>query len=405
MRILLIHRYFWPDAPPYASMLRTIGARLVDNGHDVSVLSAQPSYNTVTATGRRPAIETVDGVRIQRMRLPSKCRGAVTRVVNSAFFLIQAFCHVLRRRDELVMFSTMPPVALGVVVRAALAWSGRAGRYVYHCQDIHPEAAHIAGLMRYGPWYRWLRAVDTATCRRAAAVVVLSGDMCETMIRRGVEADRVHVLNNFALVDPGPATAPPAQLVPSRDAADFVVVFAGNLGRFQQLDTLIDAVHELRDDPTTHLWIVGDGVMRDQLRNRAGDLVGHTVHFVDYQSPETAFGILEQADLSVVSLRAGMYRVAYPSKTMTSLMAGCRLLVVAEQHSELARSIREARLGTGAPPGDPRAIAQAIRWERRSRHAVDRRHVRSHALQHHAADGVADRWIRLLTHVGDEVAA
>lgn len=234
MRILLIHRYFWPDAPPYASMLRTIGARLVEDGHDVSVLSTQPSYNATTVSQRCPASEHVDGMRVRRVPLlPDPGRGRVMRAVNAVIFLARVFWHVVRRSDDLVMFSTMPPVALGLVVRAALALSGRAGRYVYHCQDIHPEAAHIADLVRLGPWYRWLRRIDTATCQRAAGVVVLSDDMRDTIVARGVDADRVHVLNNFSLIDPGSAAPPPASRLPSRDTADFVVVFAGNLGRFQ----------------------------------------------------------------------------------------------------------------------------------------------------------------------------
>ena len=44
MRILIVYRYFWPDTPPYATMLRDISRWLAEAGHDVEILTAQPSY-------------------------------------------------------------------------------------------------------------------------------------------------------------------------------------------------------------------------------------------------------------------------------------------------------------------------------------------------------------------------
>ena len=44
MRIVAIHRYYWPDRAPYASILRRIVNRWTEEGHEVTVLSAQPTY-------------------------------------------------------------------------------------------------------------------------------------------------------------------------------------------------------------------------------------------------------------------------------------------------------------------------------------------------------------------------
>ena len=63
MKILLTHRYFWPDTPPYGAMLRRIAADLAGAGHDVEVFTSRPSYGRgITAPGR----ETVDGFRVRR---------------------------------------------------------------------------------------------------------------------------------------------------------------------------------------------------------------------------------------------------------------------------------------------------------------------------------------------------
>ena len=66
MRVVLVHRYFWPDTPPYAHILRAIAWTLAAGGHDVTVLTAQPSYNR-EQVAEAPAAEVLpDGVRVLR---------------------------------------------------------------------------------------------------------------------------------------------------------------------------------------------------------------------------------------------------------------------------------------------------------------------------------------------------
>ena len=54
LRLLLVHRYFWPDTPPYAVMLRAIAAHWAAAGHRVEVLAGQPSYKPETAPSVAP---------------------------------------------------------------------------------------------------------------------------------------------------------------------------------------------------------------------------------------------------------------------------------------------------------------------------------------------------------------
>lgn len=402
MKILLVHRYFWPDAPPYAHMLRRIGGYLAGRGHEVSVFSTQPSYHDRATFDEQPARETLDGMEIRRVRLlPERKRQTVRRAINTGVFLLRLLGHLLRHRYEVVTFSTMPPVALGLTVRAALFLTGGRGRYVYHCQDLYPEAALYGGMMREHLGYRLLRAIERSTCRAAAAVVVLSEDMRRTLLERGVEPERIEVIDNFSLVQPEELPAADDTPLPSVLEAEpdrFVVLFAGNLGRFQGLEELIDAAHRLAGEPRVVFWIVGEGLMKQALAERAGDLLGKTVFFAPYQPPPLAFRIMERADLGVVSLRPDLYRVAHPSKASTYLMAGCRLLVVAEPESRLVRSIVDGDVGVWAPQGDPDRMAAVIAAEaaaiERVRSGRERR--RAHARDLYGAARAFARWEELL---------
>jgi glycosyltransferase involved in cell wall biosynthesis len=342
MRVLLIHRYFWPDTPPYAQMLRRIAAALATE-HEVTVFSTQPSYKPEVEITAQPRFERLDGFRVCRIGLlRERSRGSCVRVLNALMFAFRVFVHVLtRERYDAVMISTSPPVVAGLA--AGLAARLRRTSFIYHCQDLHPEVALYSRRLQPGLVYRLLRRLDTGNCRRASKVVVLSEDMKTTLRERGIRVDgHVEIVNNFALGGGSGATVP-AEL--AKRPGVFRIMFAGNIGRFQRLEYLIEIARLLPDDGRVEFMFLGDGAAKRQLMTHADAMLGSTVKFVGHVAIDMVGAALDTADLCVVSLSPDIYRVAYPSKTMSYLCAGKPLLVVVEENSELSHFVRTEAVG------------------------------------------------------------
>jgi glycosyltransferase involved in cell wall biosynthesis len=357
MRALLIHRYFWPDTPPYAHMLRRIAAALATE-HEVTVLSTQPSYKPEVEIAAQPGSERLDGFSVRRMRLlPERSRGSPVRALNALLFALRVFAHVVTRgRYDVVMISTSPPIVAGLA--AGLAARLRGASFVYHCQDLHPEVALHSRLLRRGLVYRLLLWLDSGNCRRASKVVVLSDDMKMTLRERGIAVDgRIEVVNNFALNgDSEPAV--PEEL--EKSPGTFRIMFAGNIGRFQRLEQLIDIAQVLSHDRRVEFVFLGDGAAKKQLMTQAEAMLGSTVKFVGHVPIDVVGQALSTADLCVVSLSPEIYRVAYPSKTMSYLCAGKPLLVFVEENSELARLVQAEAVGVVASGKSAATVAEAI---------------------------------------------
>ena len=198
MRILAVYRHYWPDATPYARLLKAILERAAAEGHDVTVYAAQPSYNDL-ATARRPWRETVGGVKIRRVRLlRERKRFLIGRLLNSLYFLARAVGHACsRRRYDLVLANGHPPLLAG----GALWLINRLTRtpYLLHLQDIHPECLRVVGKLQNGVAYRAARRLDAYWCRRAAKLVTLSGDMADSLAARGLDRRPMAVINNSPL--------------------------------------------------------------------------------------------------------------------------------------------------------------------------------------------------------------
>jgi len=352
--VILVHRYFWPDTPTYAQMLRSIAERLDADGFRVSVLTAQPSYGGSAVHDRAPRRETMGRVAIRRLGLlPEQKNQTLRRVVNLFGFAAKASVQILRADSpQVVMAATTPPLLVAAMTSMAARMRGAA--FVYHSQDIYPEVLGGTGgvvARRLQTIARW---VDTRSGRRADRVVVLSQDMAQTWTDRGTPETRIAVINNF--FDPSAIDEAAAAEVPPVGAGQRRLVFAGNVGGFQDLEGLVDAVARL-DDDRLQLFVVGDGVALDRCREAAS---AHT-HFVGRTSPGDAQAWIESADAAVVTLGAGLIRYVYPSKTFAYLQGGVPLFVRIEPDSELGQLVVTNDVGWAVAPDDPVALDNALR--------------------------------------------
>lgn len=377
MRILAIYRHYWPDTTPYGSLLRAILGHLAAQGHEVSVFSAQPSYNGIQQS-KQSHYEILDGVKVRRITLPPERKSwKFLRMLVHVMFWCRAIIHTLWfGRYGLILGSSYPPILSGVCLRILHRITGTP--YIYHCQDLHPESTWLSGQLPNHWLYRQLLCTDAISSSRAEKTVVLSPDMCNVLMGRGVAQNKIAIINNFAL----PCFRTPVEF--RRSATSYQlpednvlrILFAGNHGLFQGLDRLVDAAHLLAQETHIQFIFMGEGAQKLALQKQAAELVDKTVFFLPHQSPEVALTTIKAADLGIVSLLPGIYRVAFPSKTMTYLSAGCPVLGIVEQESDIARILIENKAGYVPDSNDPAAIAKTIlevRTQWQSENSEDRR--------------------------------
>ncbi|EON22760.1 glycosyl transferase [Nocardioides sp. CF8] len=399
LRVLAIHRYYWPDTPPYATILRSIVEQWHQDGHRVDVLSSQPSYKPESAPQRRASVETVDHARVRRVSMQSDRSGKLRRLFNVAWFpLIVGLRVLFGPKRDVVMCSTAPPVLLGMAVSIAARLRG--SRFIYHCMDLHPEIGALSGEFANPFVYRLMARLDLATCRRAESIVVLSEDMRGALLARDPRlAARIVVINNFDLPDfDGVQQTTPVASTPDR----LRIAFTGNIGRFQGLETITQAV--LSDSPELNgieLVFMGEGAAKGALQalvNSAPADRRPRVAFVPHGSSAQARALLGTADVGLVSLTPKVIGFAFPSKTATYLSAGLPLLVAVERDSELANLVVDERLGWHLPTDDARAIEQRLVAVVEARAELDAMSQRARQVweRQFAASVVLPRWSELL---------
>jgi glycosyltransferase involved in cell wall biosynthesis len=125
------------------------------------------------------------------------------------------------------------------------------------------------------------------------------------------------------------------------------------------------------------------------------------VEFLDFQPRERLPETLGTADIHVVGLARGLAGYVVPSRLYSVLAAGRPVIAAAEEESETAQIVREARCGLVVPPGDSLSLALAIRACRNGEHDLELmgRHAREYAEVHADRSVAVARYRDLLDEV------
>jgi glycosyltransferase involved in cell wall biosynthesis len=282
------------------------------------------------------------------------------RALNYTTFLAQSLRTGLGQERPDVVFAMTDPPVIGAV--AALVAHRFGAPLVVSSQDVFPETAERLGRIQNGLVLRLLRTLVGFYLHRADRIVAIGETMRERLVAKGAPRDNVVVIPNW--VDTTALTpAPRSNEWSRRHGLDdsFVVMHSGNVGNAQDLDALIRAATML-DDVT--VAIVGDGVRRAELQELARELGADSVRFLPYQPRETLSQSLSSADVHVVGLARGLAGYVVPSRLYGILAVARPVIVAADADSEPARLVDRVGCGVVVPPGEPAALADAIRRAR-----------------------------------------
>ena len=361
MRIAFISQWFDPEGGSAAIPGAMVRA-LEDLGHDLHVVTGYPNYPTGNLQNGyrvRPLTREMRGkTHVSRVALyPSHDRSPLRRILNFLSFMASAStigAFVARRSKVALVYSTPATVGLaGVVLRSVFRRP-----FVLYIQDMWPDTVIATGMVpeRLASVIRPpLASFCNLVYRRAGRIAVISPGMKQMLIHRGVPEPKIDVIYNWvdeALFHPERQTLDP-------DA--FTVMYAGNVGDVQGLETLVHAVSELGDLPDLRVKVVGEGVARDRLISLCRDVgVEKQFDFVGAHPVSEMSRLMATADVQLVSLRdLPLFHATMPSKVQAILACGQPVIVSAP--GDAAELVRESGAGIVAAPEDPGALALAIR--------------------------------------------
>ncbi len=352
MRILFVNQYFPPDTSATAYLLGELAHDLAGR-HEVWVVAGRPSYRPDAAVSR-PA-----GVRVAQAWSTGFDRASMAgRLVNYATFAVGSFVASRRvpRPDVVVAFTDPPTIgAIGL-----LAARRHEAPFVQVCMDVFPDIAVELGRLDNPIAVRAWRWLNRILRNAADRIVVVGRDMQQRLESQGVPAERIAFIPNWASSREDDPEAPAATRRDRGWEDRFVVMHAGNVGLAQDLDVLLEAARLLRGDREVLFVVVGEGAARSGLEREARRSGLDNVQFLAFQPKDEVQRTLAAADLHLISLAAGLWGTAVPSKVYGIMAVAKPFIAAVEPGSEVALLAEEHSCGVRVDPGDPDALAEAI---------------------------------------------
>ena len=358
-RVLLLTQWFDPE-PTFKGLV--FARELVHQGFEVEVLTGFPNYpgGKVYPGYRIQWLqrEVIDGVQVTRVPLyPNHDQSAIKRVLNYASFAASATMYgvfMAKRAD--VMYAYHPPLTVGMA--AALIKLFRRMPVVYDIQDMWPDTLRATGMLNNPKALDWVARVCRWVYRRMDHIVVLSPGFKRLLLERGVPESKLSVIYNWA--DEAALGAPVGKVPAAFPGADqFRILFAGNMGKAQALNTVLDAASLLQARDSRVCWVMlGGGVEVERLKAEAAKRQLANVVFLPPVPMAEVGAYLNAADALLVHLRKDpLFEITIPSKTQAYMTVGKPLLMAVD--GDAADLVRQSGGGVVAESENPEALACA----------------------------------------------
>jgi len=334
MKIMIINRSFWPFYPVLGEALLQVAEKIASNGHAVSVVFQDRSQ----AKAQMRTEDRGQGVSFYPIKaLTTSASKLSHRAFDAVFFMFWVIIVLLWVRPNKIYVSTDPPIIIPFIVMVYSRWSG--SEFVYHLQDIHPEATNAVIPINKWVFYVLLK-IDALTTRKANYLITITEQMAAEICSRSDTNLLVHVLGN-------PSVSFDEVDISKPKIAGFS--FCGNAGRLQRIPLLLEAIENyFEQGGKQEFTFAGGGVHALRLRAFADKYPNF--NFVGLVSPVEAAQLSANYTWALLPIEDSVTRFAFPSKSSSYVFSGAKILAICGACTSVAQWVKSNGVGEVIEP-------------------------------------------------------
>ena len=346
MRIVLINQFFWPDSAATSQYLTDLANSLAEQGHHVEVICGASAYASTGADGEAPPVVC------HRIACAPFVKGAAGRMWSYLSFFAGAFRTAMDMpKSDVIVTLTTPPM---LSILGTLLKGRRFEKHFIWEMDLFPEALAGVGWVRESSWIvRFLGWIADWSRRKSDGIIALGECMRRRLISRGIPASKIHVAENWA---DGRSIMP----LPARRTGPLVLLYSGNLGRTHDINTILDAMESLKDNPRFHFRFVGGGPRRKELADRCSQKNITNISFAPYCRRDDLGSSLREGDIGLVTQRQECLGTVVPSKVYGLMAAGRPILYIGPRTSTSAEIVHRFHCGWQVDCGEGARVADLL---------------------------------------------
>lgn len=364
MKIFVVTQYFWPET----FIINDLVIRLNNQGHDVTVLTGKPNYpDGVVFDGYSEEgviREKYEGV-IDILRVPLRARkSGCSRdlVLNYLSFIwsgLRYFPKLVKDREADAILVFAPSPITSAIPAVPLKWIKKAHLAIW-VQDLWPQSLAATGHVSSPLLLRVMGWVVGGIYYFADSLLIQSRAFHEPVARLASDEKIVYYPNSISTPSEEEQLEVALPTGLNRLLQNkFCMVFAGNIGTAQSVETIVQAALQLKDHDDIRIVMVGSGSRQDWVSEQQEALQLDNLYLAGRFPMQVMPIVYRNAAGLIVTLKnEAVFSLTIPSKIQAYLAAGKP--IVAALNGEGARIIRESGAGLACAAEDAKALAQAI---------------------------------------------
>jgi glycosyltransferase involved in cell wall biosynthesis len=362
--VLILCQLFYPELVSTGQTLTELCEVLVDLGVKIEVVCGPPTI--IDQESKIPRCLEYKGIKITRVwgtRFPKL--NFMGKFINQLTFAISVFFHLLFEFSKRPILVVTNPPFLGAICAILRATGGNP--YIYLLFDVYPDTAIKLGVIKDKSliaklWDWW----NSIILKKASAVIVLGRRMKEVILNKGKRISSLHDKIHLVHVWSDDRKIQPLDRINNPFIkkwnlnGKFVVSYSGNMGRFHDLETIMESARELKVNKNILFLFIGEGYKKKWMEEYAKKWKLSNCQFHTYVNRDDLGLSLACAHVGLVSLLPGQEGLSVPSKTFGILAAGVPVIAVMPRTSEIALIMEENNCGIVVEPGDVPGLVNSI---------------------------------------------
>ena len=351
MKILVVCQYYYPE--PFR--ITDICEELAKKGHDVTVVTGTPNYPMGAIyhgyENKARQDEVINGVKVHRCAIHPRKTGTIHRLWNYFSYPYASTQYIKHLDDayDVVFINQLSPV---MMAKAGIQYARKHNkRTVLYCLDLWPASLGVGGVSS-GMIYQLFHKISKKVYCSVDQVLISSKSFAQYFAREfGLEntvylpqyAEEIFTVEDCRKMQ--------------TDTVD--LMFAGNIGTAQSVDTIIRAAALCREITNLRWHIVGDGKELDACRKLAAELEA-PVTFYGRKPLEEMTRYYAMADAMLITMkRDAIISMTLPGKVQSYMAAGKPIIGAID--GETRRVIFESNCGFCTDAENAEGLAECVR--------------------------------------------
>ncbi len=360
MKILIISQYFWPEN----FRINDLAEELSGRDHEVTILTGIPNYpNGKFFRGYSFfsfGVQYFKKIKIIRIPLIPRFSGKGWQLVlnYTSFLIVSLFAPIILSRNKFDVIFVYEPSPFTVGVSAVLMKKVKKIPILFWVQDLWPESLEAAGLIKTKYIIKPISTMVAWIYKNCDLVLVQSKGFVKYVNKSGAEKSKIIYLPNWAENFYRP-NMNNYQIRSELPVEGFNVMFAGNIGVSQSIDTIIKAADRLREYNINWI-IIGNGRQKAYLIKEVNRRkLKERFCFIDQKPAEKMPYYFNYAHVLLVTLLSKpIFNSTIPGKIQSYL--ACGKPIVASLDGEGSNIINESNSGIAVSAENDIDLSSAI---------------------------------------------